>query len=172
VDNVDAGYAEYVRKWAELAEREGIQLILYITAPHAQNMVPVEGPAGSEQTEMEMRMVRQLAGRIQPCAVVPVALGIEQVQKDGTDLKFRYVNDMHLNQYCAFLTANMFYAAVFKESPEGFAFDTVIENNPKGMGEGKDPDGNDAAVTFDRETKELLQHTAYDAVMKFNKGME
>ena len=170
VPDVDSGFAEYAQKWAKLAEQQGIKVILYITAPHAQNQGAVTEPLGLVRTEMEMKTIQQLTERIKPHAVVPVALGIKNIQQSGTDLKFRYVNDGHPNQYCAFLTANMFYAAFFKESTEGFAFDTVVENRPKGKGEGKDPDGGDAKVVFDGTTKTLLQKTAYDAVMEFSAG--
>ena len=47
---------------------------------------------------------------------------------------------------------------------------TVIETNPKGKGEGKDPDGGDAKVVFDDATKTLLQKAAYSAVIEFNSG--
>ncbi len=107
VADVDAGYGEYAQKWAALAEQEGIKVILYITAPHAQNQGSVTEPLGLERTEMEMKTIQQLTERIRPHAVVPVALGIKNIQQSGTDLKFRYANDGHPNQYCAFLTANM-----------------------------------------------------------------
>ncbi len=171
VDDVDAGYAEYAQKWAKLAEREGIKVILYITAPHAQNKEPVTGPIGLERTEMEMKTIQLLAKRIKPQAVVPVGLGIKSIQEGGTDLKFCYENDFHPNQYSAFLAANMFYAALFKESTEGFAFDTVVETQPKGKGKGKDPDGGDAKVVFEGQTKTLLQKAAYEAVVEFNEGV-
>jgi len=170
VADVDSGYGEYAQKWARLAEQEGIKVILYITAPHAQNQESVTEPLGLARTEMELKTIQQLTERIKPHAVVPVALGIKNIQQGGTDLKFRYVNDGHPNQYCAFLTANMFYASFFKESTEGFTFDTVVETNPKGKGEGKDPDGGDAKVVFEDSTKTLLQKAAYDAVVEFSAG--
>ena len=168
--DVDAGYGEYAQKWANLAEQEGIKVILYITAPHAQNQASVTEPVGLERTDMEMKTIQQLSKRIKPHAVVPVALGIKNIQQGGTDLKFRYANDGHPNQYCAYLTANMFYASFFKESTEGFAFDTVVENKSKGKGTGKDPDGGDAKVVFEGSTKTLLQKAAYDAVLEFSSG--
>ena len=168
VPDVDAGYGEYAQKWAKLAEQEGIKVILYMTAPHAQNQQSVTEPRGLERTEMEMKTIQELTERIRPHAVVPVALGIKNIQQGGTDLKFRYVNDAHPNQYSAFLAANMFYAAFFQESTEGFEFDTVVETNPKGKGRGKDPDGGDAEVVFEERTKTLLQKAAYDAVVEFS----
>ncbi len=172
VANVDAGYAEYAQKWAKLAEQEGIKVILYITAPYAQNQKSVTEPLGLAQTEMELKTIQQLVERIKPHAVVPVALGIKNIQQNGTDLTFRYVNDMHPNQYSAFLVANMFYASFFKKSTEGFKFNTVVETNPKGKGEGKDPDDGDAKVVFDDSTKILLQKAAFDAVMEFIKSSQ
>ncbi len=75
------------------AEQEGIKVILYITAPHAQNQEPVTEPLELERTEMELKTIQQLAERIKPHAVVPVALGIRNIQQSGTDLTFRYAND-------------------------------------------------------------------------------
>ena len=170
VGDVDEGYAKYVQKWAKIAEKNGIKVILYITAPHAQNAEPVNAPVGMEQTNVEMRTIQQLSGRIQPHAVVPVALGIKKIQESGTDLKFRYVKDGHPNQYSAFLTSNMFYASFFKESTEGFNYNTVVETKDKGAGKGKDPDGGNAKVIFNNKTKTLLQKAAFDAVMEFNTG--
>jgi hypothetical protein len=170
VPDVNAGYGEYAQKWAKLAEQEGIKVILYITAPHAQNKEPVLEPIGLERTDMQIKTIQQLAERIKPYAVVPVGLGIKNIQLGGSNLKFRYVNDAHPNQYSAFLTANMFYAAFFKESTEGFTFNTVVENTSKGKGVGKDPDGGEAKVIFEYSNKTLLQKSAYDAVMEFYAG--
>jgi hypothetical protein len=167
VADVDAGYAEYAQKWAKMAEREGFKVILYITAPHAQNQEAVTEPLELAQTEMEMKAIQQLVDRIKPFAVVPVALGLKNIQQNGTDLKFRYVNDMHPNQYSAFLASNMFYASFFKKSTEGFKYNTVVETKLKN---GKDPDGGDKTVVLDDKTKTFLQKAAYDAVMEFNAG--
>jgi hypothetical protein len=62
----------------------------------------------------------------------------------------------------------MFYASFFKESTEGFNYNTVVETNPKSRGKGKDPDGGNAKVVFDEKTKTLLQQAAFDAVMEYN----
>jgi len=93
---------------------------------------------------------------------------VKQVFEEGQpDLT---VNDGHPNQFSAFLAANMFYASFFKESTEGFKFNTVVENKSKGKGEGQDPDGGDAKVVFEESTKTLLQKAAFDAVMEFSAG--
>ena len=129
------------------------------------NAEAVGEPVELEQTVMEMKTIQKLVDRINPRAVVPVALGIKQVQQGGTDLKFRYVNDMHPNQYSAFLASNMFYAAFYGKSTEGFNYNTVVETKLK---DGKDPDGGDKTVVLDESTKKLLQKAAYDAVVEFN----
>lgn len=168
VPDLEAGYAKYVQKWAKMAEAEGIKVILYVTAPHAQNGKPVEAPQALEQTNMEMKLIQQLVERIKPHAVVPVGLGIKNIQEGGTSMKFRYSRDAHPNQYSAFLASNMFYAAFFKKSTEGFKFDTVTETKIKGGN--KDPDGGNIKVVIDEATKKMLQKTAYDSVMEFDGG--
>lgn len=75
--------------------------------------------------DQEINFVLELSKEIQPYAVVPVQLAINMIQEGGTDLTFRYVNYFHPNQRTAFLTSNMFYAAFFNESTEGFNFNTV-----------------------------------------------
>ena len=171
MDNPDAGYTEYARKWAKIAKKEGARVILYITAPYAQNATPVDAPLNPKQTKMEMRVIRGLVKQIKPYTFVPVALGIEAIQRDGTDLTFRYVNDFHPNQRTAFLTANMFYAAFFNESPEGLAFNTVTENKTHSTEDEPnvmlDSDGGSVTVVFRGEEKKYLQKKAYNAVMKF-----
>lgn len=163
--DIDTGYGEYAQKFAKIAKQQGTKVILYITAPHAQNAAPVDGPVAQEQTQTELKTVRKLMDRIKPFAVVPVPLAINQIQQDRTKLTFRYRNDFHPNQTTALLVANMFYAAMFKKSPEGLKFNTVVET--KLDENGKDPDGGDAKVVFDNETKVLLQKAAYAAAMKF-----
>lgn len=166
--SLDEGYAKYVREIADVAKEQGTEVILYITAPNIQNSKPVAGPQLQDRVELEVKLAKALEKEIQAHCVVPVPLGINMIQRDGTDLTFCYENDFHPNQTSAFLTANMFYSAFFKESTEGFEFNSVTETNSKGQGEGKDPDGNDATVIFDDGTKFYLQKMAYEAVTKFD----
>ncbi len=90
-----------------------------------------KAPIELAQTELELKTIQQLVDRIQPYAVVPVALGLKRIQQNGTDLVFRYVNDSHPNKYSAFLTSNMFYASCFNKSTEGFKYNTVTETKLK-----------------------------------------
>ena len=75
-----------------------------------------------------------------------------------------------LSRSCLVDSGLSIYAAFFKESPEGLNFNTVIET--KLDANGKDPDGNDPKIVFDENTKNLIQKTAFDALMAFNKNTE
>lgn len=165
--SLDDGYAKYTAKLAEVAKQQGAEVILYITAPYIQNKAPVDGPLLQEKVDMELKMAKALQQKIGARAVVPVPLAINMIQKGGTRLTFCYVHDFHPNQTCAFLTSNMFYAALFGKSTEGFEYNSVTETKQK---DGKDPDGGELTVVFDKETKEYLQRMAYEAVMNFNQG--
>ena len=77
---------------------------------------------------------------------------------------FRYVNDFHPNQTCAFLTTNLLYAALTGKSLQGFAFDTIVESKIR---DGKDPDGGNPKVVFDKKTKTYLQKMAFQTVQEF-----
>lgn len=161
------GYSKYAKYLGEIAREQGAKVIFYMTAPDFQNEEPVAGPVKQADYEEQISVILELAQEFQPFAVIPVPMAINMIQQGGTELSFRYVNDFHPNQRTAFLTANMFYAAFFNESTEGFEFNTVTETNPKGMETGQDPDGNPAKVVFEEDEKIYLQQMAYNAVIKF-----
>lgn len=165
----DQAYAKYATKLAEIAQGQGTEVILYMTSPETQNQDPVTEPFNPESAERDTAVGLRLVEALQPKAVIPVPLAIKNIQtgtaeKPGTDLVFRYQNDGHPNQTCAYLVANLFYAAFTGKSPEGLAFDTVIENKVKN---GKDPDGGELTVVFEGETKSYLQRMAHEAVQEF-----
>ena len=162
----NTGYFSYAVKLASLAAAQKTKVILYITAPYAMNQKSVTSPIESEKVFTDLKIAAQLQKKLN-AVVVPVGLALYNIQKQGTDLKFRYVNDFHPNQYCAYLTACLFYAAVFNKSPEGLAFNTVTENKDQN---GLDPDGGPLAITIDEKTKTYLQKTAWEAVQAFNNG--
>ena len=65
--------------------------------------------SAERDTAVGLRMAKAL----KPKAVIPVPLAIKNIQmgdadKPGTDFVFRYQNDGHPNQTCAFLVANLF----------------------------------------------------------------
>lgn len=160
----DQAYAKYATKLAQIAKANGAKVILYMTSPETQNLAPVTEPFSPESADRDVAIGMELVKRIEPAAVVSVPLAIKNIQTGGTDLMFRYVNDGHLNQTCAFLTSNLFYAAWTGKSPQGFAYNAVTENKVK---DGKDPDGGDPTVVFDDDTKLYLQRMAWEAAEEF-----
>ncbi len=166
--SLEEGYAASVLEFSKIIKEQGAKIILYITAPNIQNSGPVTGRKLQEQVDLEMKLARKLANKVKANAVIPVPLALNFIQQGGTDYTFCYVNDFHPNQRTAFLTANMFYAALFNESTEGFKFNTVTETKLKA---GKDPDGGDPSMVFNNEEKNYLQKIAYDAVMAFYTSM-
>ncbi len=172
VADLDAGYAKYARLFAEIAEQQGSEIILYFTAPTIQNhpaISPLSEPSNPEDVERTVKLAIDLVRELQPRAVVHVPLAINRIQQGGTNLTFRYDNDFHPNQRTSFLTANLFYAAFFGESTEGFSFNTVTETKTDGeLPNLLDPDGNPATVVFEGEEKSYLQQMAFDASITFN----
>ncbi|HAY78503.1 MAG TPA: hypothetical protein DCY79_01710 [Planctomycetaceae bacterium] len=167
-------YERYATKLAKIAKAQGAEVIFYMTSPETQNQAPVTEPYNLAAAKRDTAVGLRMAKALQPKAVIPVPLAIKNIQtgnadKPGTDLVFRYHNDGHPNQTCAFLVANLFYAAITGKSPEGLAFNSVTENKLK---EGKDPDGGEPTVTFDNETKTYLQRMAYESVLEFKHAAE
>ena len=160
----DQAYAKYATMLAKIAKANGAKVILYLTSPETQNQVPVDAPLSPSSADRDLAVGLELVRRIQPAAVISVPLAIKNIQTGGTDLLFRYVNDGHLNQTCAFLTSNLFYAALTGKSSEGFAYNSVTENKVK---DGKDPDGGELEVIFDDQTKRYLQRMAFEAAEEF-----
>ena len=171
-DQPNQAYERYATKLAEIAKAQGADVILYMTSPETQNEDPVAEPYNVASADRDTVVGRRMKKALQPKAVIPVPLAIKNIQtgdvdKPGTDLVFRYHNDGHPNQTCAFLVANLFYAAINGKSPEGLMFNSVTENKLKN---GKDPDGGEPTVVFDNKEKTYLQRMAYEAVLEFNRG--
>jgi len=166
------GYERYATKLAKIVKAQGAEVILYMTSPETQNQTPVTGPHNVASAERDTAVGLRMTKVLQPKAVIPVPLAIKNIQtgdadKPGTELVFRYHNDGHPNQTCAFLVANLFYAAITGKSPEGLAFNTVTETKLK---KGRDPDGGEPTVIFDDAVKTYLQRMAYESTLEFNLG--
>ena len=165
------GYERYATKLAGIIKSQGAEVILYMTSPETQNQDPVTEPYNVASAARDTTVGLRMAKALQPKAVIPVPLAIKKIQADngdnpGTDLVFRYHNDGHPNQTCAFLVANLFYAAITGKSPEGLEFNTVAETKVK---DGRDPDGGNPTVVFNNEEKLYLQRIAWEAVKEFLK---
>ena len=130
------GYERYATKLAEIVKSQGSEVILYMTSPETQNQDPVTEPYHVASAERDTAVGLRMVTALQPKAVIPVPLAIKNIQtgdgdNPGTDLVFRYHNDGHPNQTCAFLVTNLFYAAMTGKSPEGVEFNTVVETKVK-----------------------------------------
>lgn len=165
--NPETGYIKYASKFIEAAKQQNTKVILYITAPYSQNMAPVTEPIEKERALSEVRIAFNLAKKT-GAIVVPVPLALYRLQKKGTSLTFRYTKDGHPNQCGAYLTACLFYAAVFNKSPEGLKFSQVVEtkivdrNKPN-----NDPDGNPLVRKFTDAERTLMQRTAWETIEAF-----
>ncbi len=171
-DEPNNGYERYATKLAEITKAQGGEVILYMTSPETQNEAPVTEPYNVATADRDTTVGWRMAKTLQPKSVIPVPLAIKNIQtgdsdKPGTEFVFRYHNDSHPNQTCAFLVANLFFAAITGRSPEGLAFNTVTETKLKN---GKDPDGGEPTVFFKNEEKTYLQRMAYQSVLEFNSG--
>lgn len=103
--------------------------------------------------------------------MVPVPLAVYRLQKNGTALTLRYQNDGHPNQCGAYLTACLFYAAVFDKSPEGLTLSQVIETKIVDRTKPtSDPDGNPITRVFTDAERQLMQRTAWETIAAFRKG--
>ncbi|MEM9016757.1 MAG: hypothetical protein AAGC68_07065, partial [Verrucomicrobiota bacterium] len=112
----EQAYAKYATQLAEIARAQGTEVILYMTSPETQNQDPVTEPFNPASAERDTAVGLALQEKLHPKAIVPVPLAIQRIQagteeSPGTELVFRYHNDGHPNQTCAFLTTNLFYAA-------------------------------------------------------------
>jgi len=168
--NPETGYIKYASKFAELAQQQGTKVVLYITAPYSQNKSRVTEPLEKERALQEVRVAFDLAKKT-GALVVPVPLALYRLQKAGTDLTFRYQKDSHPNQYGAYLTACLLYAAVFDKSPEGLALSQVTETNTSPSKKlARAPDGNPVTRVFTEAERTLLQRTAWETMQAFQKG--
>lgn len=168
--NPETGYVKYATKFAEVAKQQHTKVILYVTAPYSQNKEPVTEPIEKERALKEVRIASDLAKKID-AIVVPVPLAVYRLQKKGTALTFRYTNDGHPNQCGAYLTACLFYAAVFGKSPEGLALSQVVETKIVDRKKpNSDPDGHPLTRVFTDAERLLMQRTAWETIEAFRKG--
>jgi hypothetical protein len=169
-DTTEAGYLHYAPKFAEVAGRHGTKVIFYITSPYSMNAKGVKEPVEAEKALKECRIAKGLAQK-HDGLVVPVPLAIYLAQKDGTEMVFRYVKDFHPNPYCAYLTACLFYSAVYQKSPEGLKLDTVSDTKITDKKTPElNPDGGPRKVVFTDEERLYLQKLAWKTMQVFERG--
>ena len=116
------GYERYATKLAEIIKSQGAEVILYMTSPETQNQNPVTEPYNVASAERDTTVGLRMAKALQPKAVIPVPLAIKNIQAAngdnlGTDLVFRYHNDGHPNQTCAFSGRKPFLRSHNRKEP-------------------------------------------------------
>jgi hypothetical protein len=164
-------YAEYAPKFAELAKAQGARVILYETTPTTQNDKPLTAPPDPAPVLAKERAIAALAKKT-GASVAPMALVAQRCQTQRPDLTLRFVNDAHLNQTMAYLTACTLYAAIFNQSPVGLPIDSItdIRNIEDGSNDKtKDRDGNPITRKFSAQDRAALQRIAWEGWSEFQK---
>ncbi|MDI1313117.1 hypothetical protein [Prosthecobacter sp.] len=174
LDGDPTPYAEFAPKFAELAKAQGARVILYETTPATQNDKALTTPPDPAPILAKERAIAALANRID-AAVAPMALVAQRCQTQRPDLTLRFVNDAHLNQTMAYLTACTLYAALFNQSPIGLPIDTVTDirsQEKPAHYKTKDRDGNPITRKFNDKDRADLQRIAWEGWSEFQKLRE
>ena len=169
LDGDNSLYAQFAPKFAELARAQGARVILYETTPTTQNAEPLTAAPDSEVVMKKARSTAGLADRV-GANVAPMSLVGLRCQTERPDLTLRFVNDAHLNQTMAYLTACSLYAALFDRSPVGLPIDSItdiryFDNQDKA----KDRDGKPIKRTFTDKDRADLQRIAWEGYTEFSK---
>lgn len=147
-------YAEYAPKFAELIKAQGSRVILYETTPTTQNDKPLTA-APAKKID---------------ASVAPMALVAQCCQTQRPDLTLRFVNDAHLNQTMAYLTACTLYVALFEKSPVGLPVDSITDTRSfegERKDKTKDRDGNPITRKFSDKDRADLQRIAWEGWSEF-----
>ncbi|MCA9023420.1 MAG: hypothetical protein KDA74_24895, partial [Planctomycetaceae bacterium] len=163
----DSLYARYAPKYAALAKAQGARVILYETTPNTQNAKALQNPPDSKAVLEKAKSIAALAKQIDASAA-SMSLAALHCQTERPDLTLRFVNDAHLNQTMAYLTACCLYAALFDRSPEGLPVDSITDirffNNTE---RDKDRDGKPIKQTFSAQDRADLQRIAWKSYQQF-----
>jgi hypothetical protein len=160
-------YVQYAPRFAELIKAQGGRVVLYETTPTTQNDKPLAAPPDSAPVTEKAQVIAALASRID-ATVVPMSMVALRCQTVRPDLTLRFVNDGHLNQTMAYLTACTFYAALFDRSPEGLPIDTVTDTRfLDEQQRDKDRDGGPIRRTFSVGDRTDLQRIAWEGLKQF-----
>ncbi|MCK5801964.1 MAG: hypothetical protein KAI66_03990 [Lentisphaeria bacterium] len=160
-------YVEYAPKFAELIKAQGARVVLYETTPRTQNAKPLTSAPKAEPILAKARIIAKLAKSID-ASVVPMSLVAHRCQTERPDLTLRFINDAHLNQTMAYLTACTFYATLFERSPEGLALDAVTDIRFLAKDKrDKDRDGEPIKRVFSGKDRADLQRIAWEGFKQF-----
>ncbi len=164
-----SAYVEYAPQFADLIHKQGTRVILYETTPTTQNAKPLTTTPDKAPVLKKTKVIADLANRVN-ANVAPMALAGWHCQNERPDLPQRFINDAHLNQNLAYLTACNLYAAIFEKSPVGLSVNSVTDiryfKNSKDHKD-KDRDGLPITRTFSDKDRKELQSIAWKAFNEF-----
>lgn len=167
-DGEKSSYVEWVPKFAELAKAMGAQVIFYETTPVTQNEKPLTAAPDEGPVLAKEKVITAVAKKC-GAKVVPMAMVAQHCQTVRPDLTLRFVNDSHLNQTMAYLTACTFYAVLFDRSPEGLPVASVTDIRTADGQKDKDRDGGPLTRTFADKDRADLQRIAWEGLKQFQK---
>ncbi len=169
LDGADSLYMQYAPNFAELAKVQGARVVLYVTTPTTQNAEPLTAAPDSKPVLAKAQAIATLANSIEANAA-PMSLIALQCQTERPDLTLRFINDAHLNQNMAYLSACTIYAAIFDKSPQGSPIDSITDirywNNKDRT---KDRDGKPITREFSKKDQADLQRIAWESYQRFQK---
>ena len=160
-------YMQYAPKFAEWVHAQGGRVLLHETTPTTQNAEPLDAVPETGPVLEKTRAIARLAEAID-ADVVPMSLVAHRCQTERPDLTLRFVNDAHLNQTMAYLTACTFYAALFDRTPQGLPLDRITDIrflNPENRD--KDRDGKPITRVFSETDRADLQRIAWEGYRQF-----
>jgi hypothetical protein len=124
-------------------------------------------PPDSASVIRKSETIAKLAKKID-ASVVPMSMVAFRCQSVRPDLTLRFVNDGHLNQTMAYLTACTFDAVLFDRHPSGIPIDTVTDTRYlDSEHRDQDRDGQPIARTFSASDRTDLQRIAWEGLQQF-----
>lgn len=163
----DPRYVEYAPKFAELVKAQGGRVVLYETTPQTQNDKPLTAAPDAAPVLAKEKIIRAMADKT-GATVVPMAIVAQHCQTTRPDLTLRFVNDAHLNQTMAYLTACTFYAVLFDKSPEGLSVNKITDTRYlDAQHRDQDRDGGPLTRVFSDKDRTDLQRIAWEGLQQF-----
>lgn len=163
----DTRYTDYAPKFAELIQAQGGRVVLYETSPLTQNEKAIASPPDAAPVLAKERKIRALADRT-GASVVPMAIVAHHCQTTRPDFTLRFVNDAHLNQTMAYLTACAFYGVLFDRSPAGLTQNQITDTRIlDAKHRDQDRDGGPLTRVFSDKDRMDLQRIAWEGIQKF-----
>lgn len=163
-------YAQFAPRFAKLAEAQGARVVLYETTPTTQNAQPLTTKPDSAPIMDKVKNIARLANSTKS-KVASMSLAGLRCQTERPDLSLRFVNDAHLNQTMAYLTACSVYAAIFNRSPVGLPVNSVTDirflEKDGQKDKDKDRDGKPITKTFSLKDLADLQRIAWNSYQEF-----